>query len=167
MLYVSYLIVIWGGSTYLFRTLFGVSILPMDLLVIAIFVIAVVNKILIDPKIIPLTHPRSGKQVKFGLRNFMSFPPSHRFDMKAQTDALRTQSLFMTTICFAFMYPILAGIFFNSSLLVQSLIIPLFFALRAWYEYRADTITAANFGSDAMVHFFFFFFFLLFSKHQP
>jgi len=44
----------------------------------------------------------------------------------------------------------LAGIFFNGSVLVQAFLVPVFFILRSWYEYAADSITAKTFGSDSM-----------------
>ena len=47
-------------------------------------------------------------------------------------------------------YPILGGIFFNSGIVVQGCIIPLFFILRASYEYGADAMTSKSFGSDGM-----------------
>jgi len=46
--------------------------------------------------------------------------------------------------------PILAGIFYNSGFVLQACIVPLFFGLRATFEYAADFITSRKFGSDAM-----------------
>ena len=47
-------------------------------------------------------------------------------------------------------YPILGGLFFQSGIFVQSLLIPIFFAWRAFFEYGADAIISHRFGSDGM-----------------
>ena len=48
------------------------------------------------------------------------------------------------------MYPLLAGVFLNSTQLIQAILIPVFFVYRAAFEYCADAITAHTFGSDGM-----------------
>ena len=48
------------------------------------------------------------------------------------------------------MYPILGGLFFQSGIFIQALLIPVFFFLRAGFEYGADAITSHTFGSDGM-----------------
>ncbi len=47
-------------------------------------------------------------------------------------------------------YPILGGLFFQSGIFIQALLIPVFFILRAGFEYGADAITSHTFGSDGM-----------------
>ena len=42
------------------------------------------------------------------------------------------------------------GIFFQSSFVIQACLIPVFFILRAGFEYGADAITSHTFGSDGM-----------------
>ena len=47
-------------------------------------------------------------------------------------------------------YPILGGLFFQSGTFIQALLIPVFFIIRAGFEYGADAITSHTFGSDGM-----------------
>jgi hypothetical protein len=58
--------------------------------------------------------------------------------------------LFTTTNKQPHRYPILGGIFFNSGVTVQSCIVPIFFILRASFEYAADAMTSKTFGSDGL-----------------
>ena len=51
---------------------------------------------------------------------------------------------------FALAYPLLGGVFFQSGIFIQALLIPVFFVLRAGFEYGCDAITAHTFGSDGM-----------------
>ncbi len=54
------------------------------------------------------------------------------------------------TIVFGLVYPVLGGLFFQSGTFVQALLIPVFFIIRAGFEYGADVITSHTFGSDGM-----------------
>ena len=54
------------------------------------------------------------------------------------------------TSAFSAAYPILGGVFFQSSFVIQACLIPVFFILRAGFEYGADAITSHTFGSDGM-----------------
>jgi len=77
-------------------------------------------------------------------------PASHRFDLKARALlklAIRTTQI---AVFFGFLYPILGGLFFQSEIFIQALLIPVFFIIRAAFEYGADAITAHTFGSDGM-----------------
>ena len=51
---------------------------------------------------------------------------------------------------FALVYPVLGGLFFQSGTFIQALLIPMFFIIRAGFEYGADVITSQTFGSDGM-----------------
>ena len=53
-------------------------------------------------------------------------------------------------VAFAFAYPLLGGLFFQSGIFIQALLIPVFFIIRAGFEYGCDAITAHTFGSDGM-----------------
>jgi hypothetical protein len=107
---------------------------------------------------------------------YTNFPPEFRFNPKYEAKVnlltsfahfsyifgftydcialffLSRSVLFSTTnpLHNAYRYPILGGIFFNSDVLIQSCIIPLFFIQRASYEYGADAMTSKTFGSDGM-----------------
>ena len=102
-------------------------------------------------------------------------PASHRFDLKARLAVKRviqttyvllsmcaqfffsslTTSPFTSlnrqfSIGFALVYPILGGLFFQSGIFIQALLVPVFFIVRAGFEYGADAITSHTFGSDGM-----------------
>ena len=104
---------------------------------------------------------------------WLHMPPSHRFDLKARAAVKRSitttyvfirtsisniTSLFncthiynsQFTVVFGLAYPLLGGLFFQSGIFVQALLIPVFFIIRAGFEYGADTLTAHTFGSDGM-----------------
>ena len=51
---------------------------------------------------------------------------------------------------FGLVYPILGGLFFQSGIFLPALLIPVFFIIRAGFEYGADAITSHTFGSDGM-----------------
>jgi len=54
------------------------------------------------------------------------------------------------SVAFALTYPILGGLFFRSGIFIQALLIPIFFIVRAGFEYGADALTSHTFGSDGM-----------------
>ena len=47
-------------------------------------------------------------------------------------------------------YPLLGGLFFQSGIFIQAFLIPVFFVVRAGFEYGTDALTAHTFGSDGM-----------------
>jgi hypothetical protein len=77
-------------------------------------------------------------------------PASHRFDLKARGAVKRGIQTTHFTVAFGLAYPLLGGIFFQSGIVIQALLIPVFFILRAGFEYGCDIITAHTFGSDGM-----------------
>ena len=98
-------------------------------------------------------------------------PASHRFDLKARAAVKRniqttyvfkfayryrfqiSHRLFSNrhlTSGFCFIYPVLGGLFFQSGIFIQALLIPVFFLIRAGFEYGADAFTSHTFGSDGM-----------------
>jgi hypothetical protein len=81
---------------------------------------------------------------------WLHMPASHRFDLKARAAVKRCVRTTQFAITFALAYPLLGGIFFQSGIFIQALLIPVFFILRAGYEYGFDAITAHTFGSDGM-----------------
>ena len=112
--------------------------------------IVVVNPILFLTKWIPVKHPKTGEQVRVNLKTICNLPQKFYFDAKVHSNLKRVDKLFKLSSGFGLMYPVLAGVFFNSSVLVQAFLVPVFFILRSWYEYAADSLTAKTFGSDAM-----------------
>jgi hypothetical protein len=117
---------------------------------VIILCIVVVNPIYFGTKWIPVKHPKTGEQVRVNLKTICNLPQKFYFDAKVQSNWMRVDKLFKLTSGFGFMYPVLAGVFFNSSVLVQAFLVPVFFILRSWYEYAADSLTANTFGSDSM-----------------
>jgi hypothetical protein len=81
---------------------------------------------------------------------WLHMPASHRFDLKARAAVKRGIRTTQFALTFAFAYPLLGGIFFQSGIVIQALFIPVFFVLRAGFEYGCDAITAHTFGSDGM-----------------
>jgi hypothetical protein len=77
-------------------------------------------------------------------------PASHRFDLKARAAVKRGLRTTQFASAFGLAYPLLGGIFFQSGTFIQALLIPVFFVLRAGFEYGGDAITAHAFGSDGM-----------------
>lgn len=132
------------------RMLFGVSIVPLEYLCVIALCLIVINPIVLGTKWIPMTHPKTGKSVRVSLHILNKLPLNMVFDMKAISDFNRVDKLFELTSAFGFFYPVLAGIFFNSGIFVQSILVLVFFALRTCYEIAADSITTKTFGSDAM-----------------
>jgi hypothetical protein len=117
---------------------------------VIVLCIVVVNPIYFGTKLIPMKHPKTGEQVRINLRIICDLPQKFYFDAKVRSNSMRVHKLFFLSSGFALMYPVLAGVFFNSSVLVQAFLVPVFFILRSWYEYSADSLTANTFGSDAM-----------------
>jgi hypothetical protein len=117
---------------------------------VVVLCIVVVNPILFGTKWIPVKHPKSGEQVGVNIQTIFSLPQKFYFDAKVYFNSMRVDKLFKLSSGFALMYPVLAGVFFNSSVLVQAFLVPIFFILRSWFEYAADSLTANTFGSDAM-----------------
>ena len=112
--------------------------------------IVVVNPICLGTKWIPVKHPKTGEQVRINLATVGDLPQKFYFDAKVHSNSMRVDKLNKLSTGFGFMYPVLAGVFFNSSVLVQAFLVPIFYILRSWYEYAADSLTAKTFGSDAM-----------------
>ena len=98
-------------------------------------------------------------------------PAQYRFDLKARAAVKRvlrttyvsvcfhsfrvhTQNILLHdrhfTCCFGLAYPLLGGLFFQSGIFLQAILIPVFFILRAGFEYGADALTSHTFGSDGM-----------------
>ena len=77
-------------------------------------------------------------------------PASHRFDLRARAAVRRNLQTTQFTFAFGYTYPLLGGLFFQSGIFIQALLIPVFFIIRASFEYGADALTAHKFGSDGM-----------------
>jgi hypothetical protein len=81
---------------------------------------------------------------------WLHMPASHRFDLKARAAVKRGIQTTQFASAVALAYPLLGGLFFQSGIVIQALLIPVFFIIRAGFEYGCDAITAHTFGSDGM-----------------
>jgi hypothetical protein len=117
---------------------------------VMVLCIVVVNPICFGTKWIPVKHPKTGEQVGVNLKTICDLPQKFYFDAKVHSNWMRVDKVIRLSFGFGLMYPVLAGVFFNSSVLVQAFLVPIFYILRSWYEYAADSLTAKTFGSDAM-----------------
>ena len=112
--------------------------------------IATADNLVLNPNLIPHLDPRNGQYTRLPLRYFTQLPASLRFDEKAREDLWSTKGLLFLTYSVAFIYPLLAGVFFHSGTTMQVILILLFFSLRAGFEYIVDAITSKDYGSDGM-----------------
>ena len=110
-------------------------------------------------------------------------PASHRFDLRSRESARRFVEATMLTAIYTvrgfffelvlslvspfslssththpqMLYPFSAGLFFQLGPLAQAFMVPMFFILRATYEYGTDKFISYRFGSDSTYRFTFFF----------
>ena len=91
---------------------------------------------------------RTGKVMKHGLRLFISYPRHLRFNTKIQANVAIVDKHVKNGFLLLAFYPILGGIFFQSGVVVQACLVPVFFFLKMWYEYTADGVLTKSFGSD-------------------
>ena len=126
----------------------SITILPFNLILISIVGIIVGNT-LHRVKFIPIQDTLTNQTKRWSIVQW-GLPASHRFDLKVTVNMLRITNTFNFAMGFAFTYPVLGGLFFQSGIFVQALLIPVFFIVRAGFEYSVDAITAHTFGSDGM-----------------
>ncbi len=93
---------------------------------------------------------RDGKVETYGIDPWMKFPKSIRHDMKIRNEAEFLGDFGTTSIIFTMLYPILGGVFFQANIVLQACLIPVFFALRSWFEYQADAAITNKYGSDKL-----------------
>jgi hypothetical protein len=136
--------------SYTLRLIFGISPIPFEFLVVCLAVQIIGNKVIFGPKLISTTHPRTKENIRVSMLPYCRYPVELRFDPKLDLKVNLILRFAQVSYAFGFMYPILAGIFFNSGVLVQSFIVPTFFFMRASYEYGIDVMSSDTFGSDGM-----------------
>jgi hypothetical protein len=125
------------------------TVLGFELIVVAILGLALRRILFIRLQIIPIRETRTDQTNRWAISQFF-LPESKRFDPKVTTNVNRVQKTRSFSIAFALIYPVLGGLFFQSETFIQALLIPVFFILRAGFEYGADAITSHTFGSDGM-----------------
>ena len=158
----------YSEITVLLRTASGVFILPLEHFCVVVLCMLFVNPFFLRRKVIPMRHPKTNEVARGSLHDFMHIPAHLIFNDIVKKEMLNVGKLFRLSSGFALLYvisslefselskfiltsihryPILCGIFFNSGVLVQSILVPVFFALRSWFEYSADAMTAKTFGT--------------------
>ena len=86
----------------------------------------------------------------YGVAPWMKFPKEMRHDMKLRKEADFLGGLANFSFIFGALYPILGGVFFQANVILQACLIPVFFAIRSWYEYKSDAIITNTYGSDKL-----------------
>jgi len=81
----------------------------------------------------------------------MDLPSSHRFD-KGKTEAQFRRAFKVVLLSWAFgaLYPIFGGIFYSQTIVIQALMVPVFFALRTFYDSSIDGLLKSQYGSDGV-----------------
>ena len=136
--------------SFLLRILTGLSPVPFEFLWTCILCVTIGNKIVFGPKLIRTTNPRTKRKIRVSLKMYCDVPAKFRFDPKTEANVKLIIQFSHFSYVLGFLYPILGGVFFNSGVLVQSCIVPLFYVIRAAYEYGADVMNSKTFGSDGM-----------------
>ena len=134
VLYASFFFVIGTLVSVTLRTTFGVFVMPGEYLFVTSLTVFVLNPLITRVKFIPATHPKTKQRARVGLEQYFVFPPKLRFDERAVARFRAIERLiFMIFILFS--DPILAGVFQTSGFVIQACLIPVFFAIRATFEY--------------------------------
>ncbi|MDC3321561.1 hypothetical protein OAV88_03060 [bacterium] len=105
-------------------------------------------------KIKVFTHEdkHTGMRVRHGIHTIMRRPKKMRFDRALDIEEKELDKIVETNIKSGLLYPILGSVFFQSGVLVQCFMVPLFFALRAWAESTNDKVVTKHYGSDTMIN---------------
>ena len=136
-----------ASFSILFRS--NITILPFEEFLVCFLSVAMDMIFYKGLHFIPVRDTRTYEPKRWEIAQWF-LPPSHRFDLKVTAGIMRVDSTCQLAYAFAFMYPLIGGLFFQSGIFVQALLIPVFFILRASFEYGADAITSHTFGSDCM-----------------
>jgi hypothetical protein len=117
-----------------------------------VLVIAGISGILLlRTKLIPIQHKNTGKTNRWELISWLVLPSTHRFDLKSRKDIEACKETAQVGVVFGAAYPILGSLFFQSNLLVQALLIPVFFIIRTAFEARTEFLITRKFGSDGLI----------------
>jgi hypothetical protein len=138
-----------GSLTFLFRIVSSDRIPPCLFLYVAITT-KLSNGFIYKIPFFKHRDERDGRVEKYGIQPWMKFPKSMRFDTKLRKEADRLRNFNGIAYLFGGLYPILGGVFFQSNIVLQACLIPVFFGLRSWFEYKCDAETTNTFGSDKL-----------------
>ena len=149
VLFFSFLMVVNGSLVFLFRLASNDRVPPFLMLYVMITSV-IVSGIVYKIPFFKHRDERDSRVEKHGIQLFMKFPKSIRFDKNLKSEAKRLRKLNHMTYQFSALYPILGGVFFQANIVLQACLIPVFFALRSWYEYKCDAAITKTFGSDKL-----------------
>ena len=138
-----------GFISFLFRLAWG-DIVPPFFLIYASLTSVLFSVLFFKIPFFNHRDERDGHIETYGIELWTKYPKSMRFDTKLIEEATRLRGLARIAYLFATLYPILGGVFFQGSVVVQICLIPAFFALRSWFEYKADNVITNTFGSDKL-----------------
>jgi len=135
--------------SYTMRTFIG-TIVPFEAAFVGLLGLFCADLVFGMIKVVPVKDNRTDQIKRWALGTWLHMPASLRFDLKARADVKRVLQTTQFAVLFALAYPLLGGLFFQSGIVIQALLIPVFFLVRAGFEYGADAITSHAFGSDGM-----------------
>ena len=147
ILFYLYCVVVNGSLVFLFRLVSGDRVPPF------LYIYHVLSSMLFSTyfyKIPFFRHrdERDGKIERYGLGLWFKFPKWMRHDVRLRNESDLVESLVVNSYVFSLLYPIVGGVFFQANLILQACLIPVFFALRSWYEYACNASVTSTFGSD-------------------
>ena len=122
--------------------------IPPFMFVILMFTTPFLNVCIVHRKVFTHRDERTGEVIKHGLSLFIRYPHHLRFNTEIKTKMEMVYKHVKNCFLFVAFYPILGGIFFQSGVVVQACLVPVFFFLKMWYEYTADGVLTKSFGSD-------------------
>jgi len=144
-----YCVIVNGSLAFLFR-LASSDRVPPFLWIYLVFTSVLFSTYFYKIPFFKHRDKRDGSVETYGIEPYMKYPKSMRFDTKLIKDATRLSDLGTISFLFGLLYPILGGVFFQSSVVVQACLIPVFFALRSWFEHKCDAAITNTFGSDKL-----------------
>ena len=147
--YYMYSATLMGCFTCLFRIASGDRVPPLLSIYLGGTTFAVAELLAKIP-VIKHRDERDGRVERYGIRVYLLYPESMRYDKKLRKESRRFFGMFKVSTTFVLLYPILGGIFFQAGVVLQACLVPVFFLLRIWYEHKLDSIITHTYGSDSM-----------------
>ena len=144
-----YLIVLHGSLVFLFR-LASSDRIPPFLYIYLAFTSLLFSTYFYKIPFFKHRDERDDQVEAYGINPWMKFPKEMRHNVKLRKEVNFLGGLVSFTFLFGLLYPILGGVFFQANIILQACLIPVFFALRSWYEYKSDIIITNTFGSDKL-----------------
>jgi len=93
------------------------SITPFELSFLGILTILLMDILFGMIKLIPVKDKRTGQIKKWQLGSWLHMPASHRFNLKSRAAVKLNIRTTQVAAAFAFAYPLLGGLFFQSGIL--------------------------------------------------